>query len=301
LMSYGTSLFPEKTGMASGLIACSYGGGSILWAPIAAHFMGIYGVLSVFGLFAVIFAIVMVPTSFLIKNVPDDFISQPRIENQSSVNGISEKDYTWREMIKTPQYYLIVLVLTLGATSGLMITGHASNILQEVQNFTAEKAAVLIGLISIFNAFGRLSFGFISDKFGRYNVMLLLFTVIGGAMILLTRSSGGIFVFSLLAIGACYGGFTSMFSPICADNFGIKNLSVNYGFLYIAYGFAGVIGPQLAAATKAINGGYNLAFVTVAGISVLGFLLTLYLKASANKRRKKVSKGLDYEDNKAAY
>jgi len=278
LMAYSTSLFPDKTGMASGMLACSYGSGAILWAPIATFFMQRHGVLSVFGLFAAIFAIVMIPTSFLIRNVPADFKPKPKKVVKSSANTVSAVEYTWREMLKTPRYYMLITALTLGATAGLMIMGHAATMLQEVMNFTAEKAALLVGLFSIFNALGRLTFGFVSDRFGRYNVMMFLFAVIGGAMMLLTKSSGAIFVAALLAISACYGGFTSMFSPVCADNFGLKNLAVNYTFLYIAYGFAGAIGPQLAARIKTVSGGYDLAFLTVAGMSVVGFVLILVLK-----------------------
>ncbi|KUO75612.1 MAG: hypothetical protein APF77_04240 [Clostridia bacterium BRH_c25] len=278
LMAYATSLFPDKTGLASGMLACSYGSGAILWAPIATFFMQRHGVLSVFGLLAAIFAIVMIPTSFLIRNVPADFNAKPKKVVKTSVNTVSGKDYTWREMLKTSTYYMLITALTLGATAGLMIMGHASTMLQEVLNFTAEKAALLVGLFSVFNALGRLTFGFVSDRFGRYNVMMFLFAVIGGAMILLTKSSGVIFIAALLAISACYGGFTSMFSPVCADNFGLKNIAVNYTFLYVAYGLAGAIGPQLAARIKTVSGGYNLAFLTVAGMSVVGFILILLLK-----------------------
>jgi len=284
LMAYSGRLFPDKTGMAAGLLACSYGGGSIIWAPLAASFISKHGALPVFGLFAAIFAVVMIPTSFLIKDVPDDF--KPAIKTkEQGTKTLAAKDYTWREMLKTSRYYIIVIALTLGATAGLMIMGHASTILQEVQNFTPEKAAFIIGIISIFNALGRLSFGFISDRLGRYPVMMLLFAIIGGSMLVLTRAQGVVFVIALFAISACYGGFTSMFSPICADNFGIKNLAVNYSFLYVAYGFAGVIGPQLAARTKAMGDGYNLAFLTVAGLSLIGFSLTLYLKLRANSQK----------------
>lgn len=279
LMSYSTSLFPDKTGLASGILACSYGSGAVLWAPIATLFMKKHGVLAVFGLFAVIFAVVMIPTSFLIKNVPENFNERLKKVSKTSNNVVGNMDYTWREMLKTSTYYILVITLTLGATAGLMVMGHASTILQEVLKYTAERAALLVGLFSVFNSFGRFIFGFVSDRFGRYNVMMFLFAVIGGAMILLTKSSGIIFVAALLIISACYGGFTSMFSPVCADNFGLKNLSVNYPFLYVAYGLAGAIGPQLAARIKTVSGGYNLAFLTVTGMSVLGFFLVLFLKS----------------------
>lgn len=283
LMAYSGSLFPDKTGMAAGLLACSYGGGSIIWAPLAASFIGNNGALPVFSLFAAIFAVVMIPASFFIKDVPADF--RPEVKGKKQGPQVSPaRDYTWREMLKTSRYYIIVMALTLGATAGLMIMGHASTILQEAQDLTPEKAAFIIGIISIFNAFGRLGFGFISDRMGRYPVMMLLFAVIGGSMLLLTTAGGTMFVIALFAISACYGGFTSMFSPICVDNFGIKNLAVNYSFLYVAYGFAGVIGPQLAARTKTMGDGYDMAFMTVAVLSAVGLALTLYLKVGERRK-----------------
>ena len=277
LITYSTSLFPERTGMASGMLACAYGSGAVLWAPIAMFFMKRYGVLSVFGILAAIFAIVMIPTSFLIKEVPEDF-RQKVSQGQEKKHHLVTVDYTWQEMLKTSRYYILVLALTLAATAGLMITGHASSMLQEMQHVTAEQAAFIVGLFSVFNALGRLFFGYISDRVGRYEIMLLLFVIIGGSMLLLTKSMGPMFIILLMAISACYGGFTSMFSPICADNFGLKNLSVNYGFLYIAYGLAGIIGPQLAARVRVMSGGYNMAFLVVAGMSVVGFMLILSLK-----------------------
>lgn len=288
LMSYSTSLFPDKTGMASGLLACAYGGGSIIWAPLAAYFTKQYGVLYVFGILAAIFAVVMIPVSFLIEDVPADFNLQSDKKSKTN-NAVSVKDYTWQEMLKTGKFYIILIALTLGATAGLMISGHASSMLQEIQKMTPEQAAFLIGFISIFNALGRLGFGLASDKLGRYNIMLVLFTVIGCAMVLLTKSRGMVFNASLLAISSCYGGFTSMFSPICADNFGIKNLSINYAFLYVAYGIAGVIGPQLAAWTKTLSDGYDMAFMAVAVMSAAGFVLTMILKfLSSNNYSNKV-------------
>ncbi|HHV10604.1 MAG TPA: OFA family MFS transporter [Clostridiales bacterium] len=288
LIAYATSLFPDKTGMASGLLASSYGSGAILWAPLATFFMEKHSVLSVYGLLAAIFAVVMIPTSFLIKNVPADFGSGPNKGKAANHNISSVKDYSWQEMLRTGTYYLLLLALTLGATAGLMIAGHASGMLQEILSYTPEQAAVLVGLFSVFNALGRLLFGFLSDRMGRYNVMLLLFTVIGGSMILLSKTNGSVFIVALLAISSCYGGFTSMFSPVCADNFGMKNLAVNYAFLYIAYGLAGLVGPQLAARTRTASGGYDMAFLAVAGMSVVGFALILVLKmkskAASHKR-----------------
>lgn len=73
LVAYATSLFPDKTGLASGLLAGAYGFGAVLWAPTATCFIVKYGVLMVFAILAVLFVVVMLPLSFLIREVPEEF------------------------------------------------------------------------------------------------------------------------------------------------------------------------------------------------------------------------------------
>ncbi len=287
LVAYGTSLFPEKTGLASGLMAGSYGFGAVIWAPTATFFIKQYDVLTVFAILAVLFAAVMFPLTFLIKTVPEEFRQNTAGQKKAAGQSAAAVDYTWKEMLKSYRYYFILIVLTLGATAGLMVTGHASGIMQESLGFTAERAAVFVGLLSISNTSGRLILGPLSDRIGRYNTMMFQFTMIGISMLILTSASGGLFVAALLMISACYGGFTSMIAPVCADNFGLKYHAVNYTFLYMAYGFAGVIGPQLAAGIKSASGGYTYAFFTVAVMSAAGLLMVLFLKVKGSARRGK--------------
>lgn len=278
LVAYGASLFPEKTGFASGLMAGAYGFGAVLWAPTATQLMRTYNVLTVFSILAVLFAVVMIPLSFLIREVPEKYKQVKKETRQaSSKNRPSAVDYTWKEMLKSYRYYILVIVLTLGASAGLMITGHASGILQQTLGYTAETAAMFVGVLSISNTMGRLILGPISDRTGRYNTMMFQFAMVGLSMFLLSKTTGVIFLTALLMTSACYGGFTAMISPVCADNFGLKYHAVNYTFLYVAYGFAGVIGPQLAAGIKAASGGYTYAFMAVAVMSAAGFLLVFFL------------------------
>ncbi len=181
-------------------------------------------------------------------------------------------------MLKSPKYYVLLITLTLGATAGLMIAGHASGMLQEILLFRPEQAAILVGFFSAFNAIGRLVFGLLSDRIGRYPVMMILFLIVCGSMVVMYMMPGAFFIVALLATSSCYGGFTAMFSPLCADNFGLKNLAVNYAFFIIAYGLAGLIGPQLASRIHEASGGYKTAFLFVAGMAVVGLLLVVFMK-----------------------
>lgn len=288
LIAYATKLFPDKVGMASGLLACSYGSGAILWAPISTQLMAQTGVLSVYLILAVIFCAVMLPVSLLVRNIPQDYGSLFAQKTSAQARQNAGRDYTRKEMLKSPVYYILLLTLTLGTMSGLMIAGHASGMVQEILKYSAQRAAVIVGLFAVFNALGRLAFGFLSDRLGRYPVMILLFIAVGGAMLVMSAFNNGLFLAALLLVSACYGGFTAMFSPACADHFGIRHLSDNYPLLYLAYGFAGYIGPQLVAHFQASGGGYHSAFTVVAVFSAIGIafvLLLMFLRFQQDKKK----------------
>lgn len=278
LSAYGARLFPEKTGMASGMLAAAYGFGAVIWAPAASALMEQRSVLGVFVIFGIIFAVGMMPLTFLIKEPPTDFAMQKAVTKEKGRSQTSSVNYTWQEMLRSYRYYVLVVILTIGATAGLMITGHASGILQENLAMTAATAAIFVGLLSVSNAAGRLIFGMLSDRIGRYNMMMIQFVLITVAMVALTMISGSVFIIGLMLISACYGGFAAMISPACADNFGLKYHAINYNFVYIAYGIAGVLGPQLAAGIHATSGGYTQAFITVAVMSIVGLALVILLR-----------------------
>jgi OFA family oxalate/formate antiporter-like MFS transporter len=278
IMAYSGRLYPEKRGFVSGMLACAYGAGSMIWAPLAAYVMGFSDVSFTFAMLGVIYIVGILPAVFFIREPPPGFLPGAKITSKSDTGG---RNYTPKEMLGSPVFYILLIAMTLGASAGLMIMGHASPILQEKLGKSPMDAAFIIGFISLSNAAGRLGFGTLSDKAGRCQVMLILFTVIGGSMIALANTGGLIFTMALFLVGACYGGFAAMFSPLAADFFGLKSLRVNYTFLYTAYGFAGILGPQLAVRAKAW-GGYEGAFIIVAIFSLIGAFLSvgliIYLK-----------------------
>ena len=97
-------------------------------------------------------------------------------------------------------------------------------------------------------------------------------------------SSFTTFTMAIMMIGFCFGGFMGIFPPITADMFGPKNLGMNYGIIFTAYGVAAFIGPRLAARIKEVNNGdYTQAFLIAAGLSIVGIALT----AIALRQKKK--------------
>jgi OFA family oxalate/formate antiporter-like MFS transporter len=92
----------------------------------------------------------------------------------------------------------------------------------------------------------------------------------------MANSAGEFFTIALFSVAACYGGFAATASPITADYFGLKNLRVNFGFVFPAFGFAGVLGPQIGARLSEKTGSFDQAFLVVAGLCAVGIVITAF-------------------------
>lgn len=292
LMGYGVRIFPDKPGLASGLVAGSYGAGAVLWAPAAVALAKAYGIMNVYKILGVAFAAVMVALSFAVSEPPAGFAparkAGPARRGGASKGGAPNggaPDMDWRQMVRTGKFYLILAVFALGTASGLMIMGHASSMLRGTLGIAAAEAAVIVGLVSACNALGRVAWGAASDRLGRLPVVVALFVVVGLSMLALSAAGGAAFVAALLAVGFCYGGFAALIAPVAADSFGTKHVAVNYGYLFVAYGIGGVFGPQIAAFAKSASGGYKAAFVIVSLFSVLGIALSFLALRRARPNR----------------
>jgi len=147
-------------------------------------------------------------------------------------------------------------------------------------------AGTAMALYAIFNGLGRIIWGIASDKIGRKTSIFLMCLLQGIIMLLFYKMGGSV---AMLVVGACiigfnFGGNFALFPAITADYFGNKNVGLNYGFIFVAYGIAGIIGPQIAGYFKdaAKGGGDPSIWVTpfiIAGVAcLLGAAVTLLLK-----------------------
>jgi len=170
--------------------------------------------------------------------------------------------------------------------AGLMIIGHASPIGQEKIGLTPAVAAGAVAFLGLANTCGRMFWGAVSDKIGRYNALMLMYLVNGGMLLLLNSATGyGMFVVAIMGIALSFGGFLGIFPSVTADNFGTKHLGTNYGVMFIAYGLAAFVGPRLAATVKQSNGGdYGMAFIIASAMSIVGILLTFYISSQLKKK-----------------
>jgi len=285
ITAHSVKIFPESRGVAAGLLAASYGSGAIIWAPVAVRITEKYGVLTAYKVLGIIFLIVICLLSRLITDSPQSSNEEKSIVDTIPLTSQVE-DKTWKEMLKSPKYYVIAGIFAIGSTSGLMIMGHAAPIVQETLQVSASTAAIVVGLIAIANTSGRLFWGWLSDRIGRYATIGILFAIVAFSMVIMALvSQFYLFVTMIVAIGLCYGGFAALMAPLTADTFGIKYLSENYGFMYLAYGIGGLLGPRLAAIARDLNNGaYTWAFLIAALLSLIGIMLTLLSSRKRNPR-----------------
>ena len=276
--------FPDKRGLVAGIATAGYGSGPILFAPVAQSIIASNGVLFAFKTLGIVYLAVIVIGSFFIKRAPEGYKPEgwepPKITATSAVTGI---DKPWNKMLGDPMFYLLLLMLTIGATAGLMIISQASPIAQETVGVTPEQAAWAVSAVAIANMSGRVCWGWISDKIGRYNALPIMYLILGCMMLFLATvdvDQFTKFVISVMLIGFCFGGFMGVFPALTADNFGAKNNGVNYGFMFIGFALGGYIGPVLAASIKTSNNGdYSMAFYISAAMCVAGIVITFIVRA----------------------
>lgn len=284
--------FPDKRGLAGGLTAAGFGSGAIVFAPIASALINQNGVLSTFRILGIVFLICIVLAALVLKAPEAGWKPEgwnPPVVKQQSGKAVAV-DKTTGEMLKTPKFYILWGMYTIGCISGLMIIGHASPIAQEKIGLSPQVAAVAVSIIAIANTSGRLFWGTVSDKIGRYVALVCMYVISSGMLILLANASNyTMFILATCGIALSFGGFMGIFPSITADNFGPKNLGVNYGVIFTAFGLAAIFGPRIAAVVKESSGGeYGNAFIIASVLNVIGMILTFVI-IKMNKAEKSVN------------
>lgn len=175
----------------------------------------------------------------------------------------------------------------MAATSGLMMTGHAATIGQQLAGLSSSDAAVTVGVLAVASFTGRLGLGALSDKFGRFTMLGMSLAVTCVVMLVFFSSAHTFVSFSvvLFLVGVCFGGVMTVMPSICGDAFGLKNFAFNYAVLFSGYTVASFVGPSLAATVVTATGSYDLAF-TVAGVLAAIGLAFLMVAVVLSKRMK---------------
>ena len=274
--------FPDKRGMISGLAVAGFGLGSVMYAPVATMLVNHFGPLNTFFVQAIYTIIGVTLGAQLMKAAPEGYVPEGWTPPAPKAGQVVPSKYDFRpsEMLRTPQYWYLLLMYTFANIAGLMIIGHASPIGQQVAGLTPLEAGSIVSILAILNTFGRLFWGTISDKLGRMRVVFLMYMISAVAMFSMNYlGTFWLFALGVAMVAFTFGGAMGTFPSIAADFFGAKYVSVNYGMIFMAYSFGAIIGPRLAAVVVENTGGdYGLAFMITGVLCSIGAVMALVAK-----------------------
>jgi MFS transporter, OFA family, oxalate/formate antiporter len=266
---------PSKKGLISGIVVAGIGVSSIYMAPLTNTLLRNYGTQSTFLILGVIALAMLITCSLIIRNPHEGFIPNSKLGKKASTHSA---DYTWQEMLKKRSFYLIWATYLLSATAGLMLIGHVVSIVK-VQT-GSDKGFFLVMILAAFNTLGRILGGFISDKIGRTNALLLVFLIQAVNMFAFSfYTTIPLLIVGISVAGVAYGALFALFPSTTADFFGIKNLGVNYGLVFTSWGIAGIIGPILAGRVADVTGNYNASYLVAGAMLLIGALLVKLIKS----------------------
>jgi MFS family permease len=154
----------------------------------------------------------------------------------------------------------------LTASVGLMFIGSMTKIAQTQTRVTDTAVlAMLVAFLAIMNTAGRVIGGMISDKIGRIKTLYLVFIIqmlnMGAFMF---YQNLPMLILGIIGVGFCFGTLLSVFPALTADQYGLKNIGANYGIMFMAWGFAGVVAPVIANYLYDTYGNFNTAYIICA-------------------------------------
>lgn len=270
--------FPDRRGLAAGIAASGYGMGASLTTFPVANSLASVGLETTLATFGIIFAIVGIACAWVLKTPPPDY--QASVHSDLPVSHIP--DIGPSQLLRQPIFWIMFLMMTMMSTSGLMVVSQMGAFAKDfgITDATVFGMAALplaMTIDRVMNGLTRPFFGWISDKIGRENTMLIAFALEGVAMTVwfLTSSNPVLFVLLSGVVFFGWGEIFSLFPSTLTDTFGSKFASTNYGFLYAGAGIGAILGGPLAALMFQSSGSWTPVFVTAIAANFLTALLAI--------------------------
>jgi MFS transporter, OFA family, oxalate/formate antiporter len=278
-MPVASKWFPDKRGLVVGLMVGGYGAGSAIIGPVASSLIQSMGWRPTFKLLGGLFFVMGLIGTWLLTNPPAGY--RPRGWTPPAA-AAARRDFSTAEMLRTPQFYELWLAYCLGATAGLMTISQLVPFARSAGlGPAAATLAITVGAFG--NAGGRILSGWLSDLMGRLTTLrvMVLASAVAMPALFIWRQEVVLFYVFVAAVYWCYGTQLSVFASATADLYGTRNLGLNYGVLFTAWGAAGILGPMIAARVYDASGGYRYAFYAASGLALVAFVSLTLAKSAA--------------------
>ena len=313
--------FPDRRGMATGMAIMGFGGGAMIGTPLANLLMNNFktptteGVWQTFLVMAAGYLVFMMGGAFGYRIPPAGWHPEGWVAPTKKHAMITGGNVHLKDAHKTPQFWLIWIVLCMNVSAGIGIIGAASPMLQEtfggklfgdgavgfLQFTDAQKKIAagigtgFVGLFSLFNIGGRFFWASLSDKIGRKMTYFIFFVLgalcYGSLTVFAGFGAATVFALAFCIIASMYGGGFATIPAYLADMFGTQFVGAIHGRLLTAWSTAGIIGPFLVNYlhdTRIAEGVprdhvYDLIFYVMTGLLIVGFIANLLITPVAAK------------------
>jgi OFA family oxalate/formate antiporter-like MFS transporter len=273
--------FPDRRGLAVGLAVAGYGGGSAIFGPLAnLKLIPAYGWRTTFEILGVIFFVMTMIGSFLLKNPPVGYKPAGWTPAPASKSAATTYEFKPGEVVATPTFYFMWIAYALGTSAGLMVISQLIPFAKSQGVSSAALAAIGLFVGAIGNASGRILSGWMSDALGRLNVLRLMIAISAVAMPVLYAVGANVTLLYVVVFVVywCYGTQLSVNASTTSDFWGTKNAGINYGLLFTAWGVAGIIGPRIGGVLFDKYKNYKAAFYTAAVLAVIALICEFLAK-----------------------
>lgn len=264
--------FPDKRGLVVGLMVGGYGAGSAIFGPVANALIVRFGWRTTFQELGVLFLAMGLIGASLLRNPPAGYQVPGWTPQRRDAAAAGRRDFRTGEMVRTPTFYALWVAYCLGATAGLMTISQLVPFARSAGlGVAAATFAITVGAIG--NAGGRILSGWLSDALGRIATLRTMLIVSAVAMpaLFVWREQAVPFYVLVAVVYWCYGTQLSVFASTTADFYGTKNLGLNYGVLFTAWGVAGILGPSVAGRAYDSTGDYRYAFYIAGALALAAF------------------------------
>ena len=273
--------FPDKRGLAVGLAVGGYGAGSAIFGPLAnLKLIPTYGVHATFQILGVIFLIMTVIGSFLLRNPPAGYKPEGWTPVPAAKATGSTYDFSPGEVLRTRTFYFMWSAYALGSLAGLMVISQLVPFAKsmKIPGEALQTLTIFVGAVG--NASGRILSGWMSDALGRLNVLRLMIGISIFAMPVLYLVGGHVALLyvAVFVVYWCYGTQLSVNAATASDFWGTKNAGINYGMLFTAWGVAGYFGAKIGGSMYDKYHNYQMAFYTAGILALVALLAELAAK-----------------------
>jgi MFS transporter, OFA family, oxalate/formate antiporter len=279
--------FQDRRGLASGIMAAGFGGGTALFIPFIQSMIRDNGYQSTFVATGILQGVVIAVAAQFLRH-PPTAAAPAKPGSKGAVTTGEKKQFTTLEVLRTPQFYVMYVAFVSMATGGLLVTANAGPMARS-WGFSITLAATLSPLA---NGAARIFWGWASDRLGRENIMILTFVLQALCLVgvaTLGQISTAWFVATLVAVYFTWGQIYSLFPSTSADYFGTKHATSNYAVLYTAKGVASIIGGWVAALLYEQSGTWAVCFYGSAVMALTAAGMAVGLRAAKAANRTAVS------------